>query len=934
MKFAMKSLPFAIRSVLTFGLVAPIGLSVSAQEQEEAREGIQEEVLVTGTRIKGLDLGGAVQAVQFNRDDIATTGAVSAADLMKELTQTGGGSGTFTTAGSGPLSGSTPPGAGAVSLRGLGTSSTLTLINGRRAAVSSFANGQESFIDINSIPASAIERVEVLPSGASAIYGADAVAGVVNIILRDDYEGAELSVSYGDSEANTDEGRYNVNFIWGAATENTHSMLVVDYYNRNAFYDRDRSFSANSVRPSQQGIYPSFNDLYLMLNDQTEEPADGGCPADQFGNGRFGEFCELNQNAFSSIEDEYESLGVMGTFVWNINETTEWRHDLMFQTYETRGASSPANFSRAPIDPENPLFPDALVEDIVEEGLVDDLSAFYGFPIYAWGKFPDARAVEIESSSMRYVSELTGVFDNDWDWELGASYGRSESDQRGLSGLYVSENFYDALLGNLCTDGSRVERWDVDLGRPDASYIGDTCEDAGKNTLWYNPFGGQTQQMDGIDELVATKARREGKSSMWSIDGVVSGAFAETSAGSIMGAVGFEYRHESVEDVPDGVAVSTTLNPEPILGFSSTSSDADRDQWAVYAEVAVPLSESFELQLAGRYDHYDNFGGDFNPKVAIRWGLTDTFVIRSNWSTSFRAPSLAQAGAGTLLSSYSIDCGDTPEACDGDALEDGRALLSEDVSNPGLEPETADTYGFGFYYTPTEDIELSVDYWNIQHKNLVGIDEDDFIRRALAGDYAVVGEGELPTGSPGLEVVDGFVVDAHFELTNLGFQDTDGVDMSYTQYFTIDGVGDFRWTLDATYVNEFVRQASDSSEVEQLAGDYRYPRWLANSKLRWRSDAWTSTIGVKYTHSYRDDPSPRVLVAAGFEEDDVIDVDSWIVANASISYDFANESYIQFNIDNLFDEEPPLVLGSSANVDLINHSSMGRFYRLSYTHVF
>ena len=207
--------PAAIVGVpaLAAAVFAPPLLAQTMAEPAGAAPGgaLLEEILVTGSHIEGLDLRGAVQAAQLTRDDIDTSGAESIGELMQDLTITGGGIGTFTTSTAGALSGDTPVGAASVSLRNLGTGSTLTLINGRRASIASFARGQSSFIDINSIPMAAIERIEILPSGASATYGADAVAGVVNYVLRDDYEGFEVSASYGDSSADTDDSRKNVN---------------------------------------------------------------------------------------------------------------------------------------------------------------------------------------------------------------------------------------------------------------------------------------------------------------------------------------------------------------------------------------------------------------------------------------------------------------------------------------------------------------------------------------------------------------------------------------------------------------------------------------------------------------------------------------------------------------------------------------------------
>jgi iron complex outermembrane recepter protein len=911
---------------------ATLAVPARAQSPNETVD----EIVVIGTHIKGLDLTGAVQAIQIDREDILSSGAESIGELMQDLTVTGGGLGTFSTSTAGALSGDTPVGSSSVSLRGLGTGSTLTLINGRRASVSAFANGQASFIDINSIPAAAIERIEILPNGASATYGADAVAGVVNFVLRKDYEGVEVSGSYGDSWASTDDSRRNLNVLAGAGNERHHVMGLIDYYDRNATFARDRAVSRDSVRPSQQGFHPSFNDLFLMFFDQTEEPQDGGCSAEDFGVGNLGEFCEVNNNRFVSVLDEYESLGGMLSYDYTPREGFRWFNEAIFQKVDSNGTSSPANFSRAPMDPESPLWPQALVQDMVEEAgfeSPEDFSNFYGFPIFAWGKIPEPRAVNVESETMRFVSGIEMDLGAGWQMESALTYGRNESEQRGISGLVISEAFYDANLGNLCTDGTRVERWDVNLVRPSASFVGDTCESLGKTTLWYNPFGGQTEQAPGIDEAIRTTALRKGESELFSFDTVASGEVFEFAGRAVKLAVGGEWRREEVKDTPSGVAIATTFNPEPILGFSSTSADAERDQWAVFTEFYIPLADNLDLQLAGRFDDYDSFGSDFNPKVAVRYQPLESLVLRGNYSTSFRAPSLAQVGAGTLLSSYTVDCEATPGACDGDPGASGEALLSEDVSNDDLKPETADTWGLGLLFSPTESIDITVDYWNIAYDDVIGIDEDDFIRRALDGQFPVVGEGELPTGAPGLEVVNGFVVDAHFQLTNLGFEDVEGIDLTYAQYFDV-GPGNLTLTADFTYLLEFERQASSASPVIDEAGAFRFPEQLANARVRYTQGAWGTGLTLRYTSSYDDDPTPRTLAAVGLPPDAEVEVGSWTVWDFNLSYDVTADSFVSLTVRNLFDRDPPTVLGLASNVDYVNHDSMGRFLTLRYTHSF
>ncbi|MEL6662291.1 MAG: TonB-dependent receptor [Pseudomonadota bacterium] len=920
----------------------PAQVSTPGDTETEADQSRRlDTVIATGTRIQGLAEDNAVQAFSIGRDEIEETGALSIIDVLADIPATGGGRGTFSTSTAGALSGDTPPGAASVSLRGLGASSTLTLINGRRASITSFAQGQENFIDVNAIPLAAIERVDVLPNGASAIYGADAVAGVVNYILRDDFDGFEIEASYGNSTADSDEGKFNVNAVWGHSDDRQSIILIGDYFKRNAFFDRDRDITANSVRPSQQGFFPSFNDLFLMFNDQTEEPQDGGCAAeDFFDDGNFGDFCQVNTNAFTATDDAFESVSFMGSYKLDVTPKATWFNEVIFSSTESEGTSSPANFSRAPVDPENPFFPQTLIDDIVDEASIDNPGTiyedFFGFPIFAWGKFLDPRAVEVESETLRIVSGIQYDFDNSWSMEGALTYGQNESTQRGLTGLNQSGVFYDLLLGNRCTDGSSVERWEVDPERPDAFFIGDTCEDAGLTTLWYNPFGGQVNQTEGVRELLETTAERNGEASMFQVDFSATGDLFEFNGRTIKSAFGAEFRTEELTDTPSGVAVATIDNPEPILGFSSTSADAERDQFAVFAELYIPLADSFDIQLAGRYDDVDGFGSDFNPKVAFRWQPADPIIFRGAWSTSFRAPSLAQIGAGTRLTSFRVDCSETPTACadtndDGSvADEDGVALLSEEVGNLDLRAEEAESFNFGAVLEPTPDLTLTLDYYNIRHEDLVGVDEDDFIRRALAGEFAVVdtADGFLPTGTPGLEITDGFVTDAHFQLTNLGFQETSGIDATYTQYFDLGERGSLALLGDATYLLEFERQASPNAPVIDEAGEFTYPQFLANARVRWSNGSWRTTLSANYTSSYDDDPSPGVLEAVGLTDDAEVEIDSWTVFDLSVSYDIDDTTFVQLAVDNLFDEDPPLALGTGANVDFFNHNSLGRFVTL------
>lgn len=914
----------------------PAEAESGAEEQSEL-----EKVTVTGTNIRGIDLEGAQPLQVITRDDIEASGADNIIDILEDLTLTSGGEGTFTTRTAGALSTSSPVGSAGVSLRGLGTSSTLTLINGRRITVASFANRQESFVDINTIPLAAIDRVEILPSGASAIYGADAVAGVVNIILRNDYEGAEISVSYGDSDADTNDRKRSFNAIGGLRGDRGSATLILDYFDREPLFDRDRPETANEIRPRQQGIYPSFNDLFFMFNDQTEEPQDGGCPEDIFvPDGVFGEYCELNRSRFVATRDEFRSYSTTLLGDLELNDRWSWFNELSWVHVESRGTSSPAPFSRMPVDPSRTDWPPALVDDIVAEGGVDGIEDYYGFPIFAWGSFPDPRQVEVETDNARVLSGLRGMIGR-FDFETAASFGRSESEQFGTAGLYKTLEFRQALLGNLCSDGSFGQRWDDVLARTPVFVGGPSCEDMGLETVFYDPFNGQANQDPRVDELIRTQAARRGESEMWAVDMRLSGDLFELPGNRwVKGAFGLEHRQEEVIDDPSDVARSTPDNLEPVVRFSFTEAEAKRRHNSGYAEFWVPVANDFELQLAGRFDDYDDFGSDFNPKVAFRWQPLADLVIRGSWSTSFRAPSLAQAGAGVTLSSFSVPCDELPQACGGD--DSGAVVVNTELfGNPSLEPEEAENIGLGLLWQITPDADITVDYWSIDHENLVGFDEEDFIRRALAGQFPVIdldSGGEFPPQeTPAVIFEGGALIQANVPLQNFGFQKTDGIDASYTQYFDLTDLGSLRLSLDATWLNSFERQFSATSGVEELAGEFRYPELLADASLRWHRGNWRARLSAHYTSGYEDELEglrQDTLDEYGLTPESDVDVASWTTFDLNLSYDFTPDSWLSLHVDNLFDRDPPFTFGSAIGVDLINHDTMGRFYTLRYNHRF
>ena len=888
-----------------------------------------DKIVVTGSNLRGIDLAEAQPVVVLDREAIDSIGATTVTDLVKQISESGGGTGNFTTATSGALQADSPAGQAGVSLRGLGTSSTLTLINGRRIAVSSFANGSENFVDINAIPLAAVDRVEVLTTGASAIYGADAVAGVVNLILRRDFDGLRLGLSAGDSTRDTDELRTNANLVWGYQGETTSGLVILDAFKRNALYDRDRRISAVEPRPSQQGIFPSFNDARFSRDDLVE----AACPRDQFGIGDFGEYCEVNRNAFTATDPQSTQLGLYSTFNATLGATLEYFTELGLQRNKAEADASPAPWSEEPIAFNHPGLPAELRQRLIAGGYRTN-------ELVGIGRFPDARTIEVETSSWRWLNGLRGDIGS-WNWETALTASRSESDQTAIAGIYNVARIRAGLLGRLCADG------------------GVTCT-PGVNGLWYDPFNAQAGNSQQVLELVRERVPRSGTSKLYAWDAKLTGDFGSIGPRAIPWAVGAESRREDIEDAPSPLAaIDRSTGEVPVYGFGSTAVQADRTQWAVYAETNLPILATLDVRLAGRYDHYDDFGGDFNPSIGVRWRPNDVVLLRGGWNTSFRAPSLAQVGAGTSLGSGALPCSAGSEFqasfCGGRTTDD--AYLSEIYGNEDLKPETSEAFYLGAVFALGAKTTLTLDYFNFDQQDLVDIDDTDLFRRALT-DPSLVFNSRCPSTptnppcrqlTPGVlgiatrgGLIGGRIDDVQLELINVGQQTTDGIDFGLDHRFGETAYGTFKAYLEGTWTHSFERSEScqpgaagdrrgtgrcgtnGTRQVERV-GEFRYPEWRANTGVSWSQGNWSARAWANYVDGYHDDDQ-RSGVPEGRR------VASWTTLNLNVDWDFSEHQSIGVNIRNIGDRDPPVSLGSASNVDLYNHDTLGRFVTLRYVY--
>lgn len=809
-----------------------------------------ERIEVTGSRIKRTDIEGPSPIQSISKDDIANMGFDNLQQLLERMPANGAGA--FSTRGN--SQDSTANGGASISLRGLGPDATLVLINGRRVAASAFAEGiTNSFVDINNIPVSAIERIDILKDGASAIYGSDAIAGVVNIVLKKDIEGIELNVGYGEANG-TGYDEQTASMVWGIKADKGSASIILDYFKNDTLAatelgrlgTADQSAYGGEDSRSSRG-FPGY---FYVDGVQTVDPA---CPDDRNVNG---EMCLFDYGPYNLVIPSSERVGAIGQFEYHLSDDLTAFLELAAQhnTSEAGGAPTPldekAGLTVPGTHPDNPWGKD------IEIGRFRTLDA-------------GARRWDIESDSLRLVAGLRGVV-NEWDWEASVQRGRSESTQTG-----------SRSQGWVRTDYLQRE---IDAGR-------------------YNPFGGTINSPEVIDSIT-TSLVRQGLSTMTSYAANISGHAFTLAERDIMMAAGVEYREEAISDEPD-----EQFQRGLIFGTEAVSAKGSRDQWAAYTEFSIPIADNFELQLAGRYDHYSDFGSTTNPKVAFQWGISDELTTRASWSTGFRAPSLAQIGLGpSEESSFLVD----KYRCASDGLDCG--LLdynTEFAGNPDLQAEESETWNVGMIWAPSQQFDIGFDIYSITQENKIDkLLLTDIYDANCNSQTSTVCERIAPQPGQTLGPID--VI--HSSFVNLGSQEVQGLDVSSHYGLELNGYGDIKFGLEWSYLHNF--EKDDTRQVVDYTGEYKYPknRWLATTN--WSKDDFAANLNFSYIGEFDDFNKSRTI-------------DAQLLVDMSGSYRFNDRFKLSVGVNNLFDEEPPFAIGDG-DADLYGyvtsvHNPMGRY---------
>jgi outer membrane receptor protein involved in Fe transport len=852
---------------ITAALLASQSYFTLAAESESV-----ERIQVTGSHIKRGDMEGPSPVTSLSSEDIANSGVTDLIGLFTKLPMAG--QGTFSTQGN--SSDNTSNGGSSVSLRGLGADSTLILVNGRRVSVSPFANNIDTaFVDINNIPLAAIKRVDILKDGASATYGSDAVAGVINIVLRDDIEGVEVSAKLGDT-ADGGGKEKNISLVWGNSTEKSSHTFALDYFDREEilYGDRDYSRSANqsALRPNDP-FAQSFKSSAgipgtIALFDKSTTRV-----ADTFGNDKCapedidGTICRYDYAPVMTSTPASERVSVIYMGKYEITDNLRGFVELNGQNSKTtiRGAGSPS-FNELNMEADNINHPFANLPD----------HPFHNKKLTMRRRLVEIgnREKRVNSDYYRSILGLQGEINN-WDWELAYSYIKSESVERGVNGFPNKRRTQNAI-------------------------------DSG---LW-NPFEPSSNTQEALD-AIETQTTRIGKSTSKSIDGKLSGTLAEMTYGDLGLAVGIEYREESISDNPDDQFIRGE-----VFGTEATQANGSRDNTSIFAELAIPVLDDLEVQIAVRHENYSDFGTTTDPKIAFIWQPMESLSLRGSFGTAFRAPSLHQLGLANTDESPNLKddvrcdaVGNINKACE---LQEYTAILS---GNKDLGPEESESYNLGVIYEVTDKLDFSIDYYNYDIENVITKDTQ-FKLTTFGNDPSVV--ERLPSdivGDPG-EIVRIFD-----QFENIGNVKTSGLDVE-VNYAIDSGYGEFKLSYALNYVLKYedarpALKAGESARIFKQEGDFEQPevRWTFNTS--WIKNDWNAHMAVNYIGSFAQDQP--------VQKDGMPKVDSMVTVDTTINYIGFENMTLTVGATNLFNEEPPFSYHDFMGYVNSTHSAQGRF---------
>lgn len=852
-----KFTPLAHAIALAFGGMA---LIPAAQAQQAAGASESQRVEVTGSRIRRIEAEGALPVTVIDRAAIEASGQTSVAELMRDITFSS--SGNFK-----PQSGSTGQALADIDLRGIGSNRTLVLIDGRRISKAPFS-GQSQ--DLNSVPLAAIERIEILTDGASAVYGSDAIGGVVNLITRKNFNGMQVNYGQGDPSVTGGDTR-ELSVLFGAS--GTKGRMFAGFSSNS----RDMIFTRDQVGGSTLGV-STFGNNYRVLNSNgaptgAHIPVPGfACNSQNFWQtapGTASNVCSFDFNAIAANEAAISNKSLFANGEFNI--TDDW------SAYASGTASKVSSFGRYAPTPVQVTLPASTNPNSPYAKIV--------------AATPGLATTSPLGLSLRHRMAAAGPRDTTTDAVV-------------TSGLFgVKGRLFDKVDLDV---GFRNEKYRfIEQGK---NYIVRPLLEAAINNGSYdifNPFGTSEAVLNGVKAVISRDDIWDSKEAYFT----ASTDLFKIGNRSVTALVGAETRKEFYQDNFDSLQEAGVIE-----GSAGNSAAGSRKVDSAFFEAVIPVLSNLEFSIAGRQDRYNDAGSKFSPKVAVKFQPMKSLTLRGSIGQGFRAPTLDILTQKPAFSADSVSdlrtcraLGRTPAQC-GDSNNDGvvdgtQPQLQVDatvIANPSLRPETSDQTSLGLVWEATSFLNLSLDVYSIKIDN----------RIVNATSQGVINRINNGNPYPGLSVtrdpVTGAITNVTRGSVNEGTLETNGFDLNIRTDFKFGAMGRLQSNLQYSEVSKYTINGG----TDQV-GSQGLPKARLNLGNTWTLGGLSAVLNVNHI-----DKQPGLAGEPSTK--------AWTTVSAAISYRTPWKSRITVGVLNLEDKKPELISYDGRPWNFYLYDALGR----------
>lgn len=921
-----RSLSLAVQAALLLALPCMAQAQQDPPQQQPEQEPPSppqttlDSVVVTGSRIPRAQVEGPAPVSVITAEDIQAGGFTSVPDVMQSLTQNGGQTQSQQSAGGADFS----PGAQQVDLRALGPNHTLVLVNGRRIADFPLPfGGRSNFTDVSSLPLGMIDRIEVLTGSASAIYGSDAISGVVNFILKKRADGTTVDYRYGQTEEGDAES-HRLNVSTGFSRGDFNMVAGFEYRKQEPLWGFQREAQDSTFDgPTANSRLPSRNFLATDWWDDYIDPGEATCQGMSHLNDgtmhyafrpRYGYYCGSDRTpSYRTQITQRSGINAYASMSYPLANGAEWFADVQAGRHQVSLFRAPRSWAL--------MTPDGIEWDYFWNANTDQAEYWQRiFTPEEMGGLTN-RMVNTTQRTLGLTTGFKGVLAGDWDYEAAVSHSQYEAK---ISWPQIVAAKANALFLGPQLPGMR--RWrGVDY----------PIFDADPARLW-TPL--TPQEFDSIFAYTTYHP----KSATQTLALTLTQADLFNMPG---GPVGFaataEVGHQSYDIKPDPLATQYYY-----YSWKDSSGQGSRSRWAVASELRMPVLPSLNISVAGRYDRY-NFAGREPAKLTwstgLEWRPLDSLLVRGSYGTAFRAPDLHYVFTGpgndeTSAPDYwrcAEEQGDLPfDDCD----YSSEGIIRSRDGNKDLLPETSKSWTAGVVWSPASWFDLSVDWFSIDMRDQVqDLRVSEVMRNELAcrqGTQDINSPLCVDTLSRITRMSDGTLYGVHVNPINIARERTSGVDLSSNLRWDT-GIGTFRLSGGYTWVKRHdIQEYPEEPFVDMFAinSGYDIPRSKATLRLGWSQDRWSASIQGRRLGKLPNDDSYYEIWSPSDG------THPWIPAtyryNANLQFDITPRSRVSLSVVNLFDKEPPHdpTYTGYPYYDISWFDREGRSFYLQYTH--